>query len=1425
MRQARWALIVVLLLCLRGPEMTARTVAAPLAPQAVGVYTEDFSTYVHKDYAADTVWDIRAHALWLAGLDGVRQVFPVLATDGQGHAVVVWEDYRNGNWDIYAQRVDAAGNYLWAADLRVNSDSGTAGQYDPAIAVDGNGDAIVLWEDRRNGNYDIYAQRLDAGGNHLWAVDLRVDSDTGTAWRLQPAAAVDDGGNAIAVWEDYRNGNWDIYAQRLDAAGNRLWAADMLVNSDTGTTYQGSPAVAVDGSGNAIATWEDGRNGNPDIYAQRLDGSGNRLWAADLRVDSDGGTAFRRCPAVAADANGNAVVVWGDDRNGTSDIYAQRLDAAGNHLWAADPRVNSDSGTAGQQYPAIAVDGSGKAVVVWRDYRNGNGDIYAQQLDTAGNHLWTADLRVDSDTGTNDQDLPVAAADGDGGAIVVWRDYRNGNDDIYAQRVGAAGNRLWAVDLRVNSDSGTAAQYFPAAMVDGSGNAMVVWQDSRGANGDIYAQRLGGAGNRLWASDLRVNSDSGTAQQWLPAAAVGSSGNAVMVWQDYRNGNPDIYAQRLDAAGNRLWVVDSRVNSDSASTGQWYPAVAVTSSGNAVMVWEDYRNGNPDIYVQRLDAAGNRLWTADLRVNSDSGTAGQWYPAVAVDGSENAVVVWEDYRNGNFDIYAQRLDAAGNRLWATDLCVNSDSGTTERYDPAVVVDSIGNAVVVWQDYRDGNPSIYAQRLDVAGNRLWAADLRLNSDTGTAYQFYPAVAVDGGGNAVVVWEDYRNSGGMENPDIYAQRVNVAGNRLWAADVRVNSDTGTAGQGSPAVAMDGSGNAIVVWGDYRNGNDDIYAQKLNQVGGKGWQADLQIVYPDLFYYPTGSAQSRTVDTTPLLISDANVAAGVETNGGSVQFYLTNDGGAHWAQVTPGVTHVFTATGSDLRWKATLTGDPIWRQRSPVVTGLRIEYSTQTPGGDTYEPDDTCAQARPIAVNGAPQQHSFHQPGDSDWAWFQAEAGHTYVLQTAHTGPNADTVLELYNACSQPPTQSDDNAFGPGSLITFQAPASGVYYAKVSQHDPAVYGEGTGYELSVRAQSPAPIVAIVAGRNDQDELQANITFMGDQAYRTFRRLGVPRENLRYLSVGANRDADQDGHLDVDGAPTWADVRYAVQDWPWERGVRLGVPFYLYLVDHGGTDYYCASGCAQGFWVRAEELNLWLSNLEATTGLDEVNVVLEACYSGSFIDVTGYGPAAISAPRRVVIASTGSRVRSFASGRGGYFSDAFFTALGDSADLWTAYVAGRGAVQAAWTEQTPWLDDNGDATADGSDGQVARGRGLAAFGGGSIPVVDWVQVGPVSLTGQALVRVQARDDVAVVSVQAEVYRPGFAVPDTGEGETPVLPVERLTLYDGNGDGVYEGVYGGFTAQGTYRLVAYAWDNDGNLSLPRETMVGQRVYLPLVLR
>jgi hypothetical protein len=755
------------------------------------------------------------------------------------------------------------------------------------------------------------------------------------------------------------------------------------------------------------------------------------------------------------------------------------------------------------------------------------------------------------------------------------------------------------------------------------------------------------------------------------------------------------------------------------------------------------------------------------------------------------------------------------------VTVNQD---TEDYHyqgkPAVAVDTDGNAFVIWEDLRDIQ-GVYSQKLDPNGSRLWAADIPISTADAITD---PTLTIDSNNQALAVWVEGESDGNTAH--IYAQKIDGNGGKLWSTDVRVDAQQSSIPPWfvPTAIATSPDGSAFVAWRDGRNGNDDVYVQKLNAVGTRGWPADLQVVNPDQFYLPEGVVQSRAVDTLDGSITTANLTADYQENGGTVQFSLSNDGGATWADVTPGTNHVFATSGSDLRWKAVLTPDPLW-PRAPTITGVTIDYSSRDQSADDYEPDDTCAQAQPIAVNGAAQHHTFAQQGDADWVRFEVTQGATYIIQTANAQPNADTILSLYQECTQP-LGSDDNAFGSTARLTWQATFSGPVYAQVTNHDPAVSGSGTGYDLSVRTVVQAPVAIIVAGRDDRDSLQANIHYSADRAYRAFLSAGVPKDNLHYLSHDLDRDVDGNGQQDdVAGAATPENVRDAIQSWARTRGVGLGVPFFVYLIDHGHHDQFLANG-TQGK-IYATDLDLWLSNLEATSGADMISVIIEACRSGSFIDITAQGPAEISGRNRVVIASTSSQLNAFPSLQGSYFSDTFWTAMEQSQDMHTAFEWATDAVQATGLSQEPWLDDNGDAVADGKDGALARNRGLGLSFGSSPPIIDWITIGAVS-NGAAQIQAQVRDDFAVQDAHIEIYPPDFVEPaPTTDGTTPVLNVPTRTLTVAASD-VYQVNYSDFTQDGMYRVVVYAEDDDGQQALPQSATVClgcTQVYLPLVQR
>jgi hypothetical protein len=700
-------------------------------------------------------------------------------------------------------------------DFLVNDDTtGGCAQSYPAIARDLSGKFVITWEDDRNGNWDIYAQRYNSTGNPLGS-NFKVNDDPDTASQGDLAISMDSSGNFVITWVDDRNTNLDIYAQRYNSSGTHL-GSNFKVNEDVGSADQWSPAVAMDNSGNFVITWEDDRTGNKDIYAQRYNSSGAPL-GSNFKVNDDLGTAGQGYPAISMDGSGNFVITWSDDRN-YYDIYAQRYNFSGVPL-GSNFKVNSDIGTALQWPSAIAMDGLGKFVVTWRDSRNGDWDIYAQRYNSSGGPLGS-NFKVNDYAGTvwNMPWLSLAIAmDGSGNFVITWEDLRNDYfGDIYAQRYNFSGVPLGS-NFKVN-DTLYASQVYPAIAMDGSGNFIITWEDYRNSNPYIYAQRYNFSGAPS-GSNFKVIDDAGTADQWVPSIAMDGSGKFVITWRDDRNGISDIYAQRYDSYGTPL-SSNFKVNDDVGYAWQYDPVIAVDGSGNFVIAWEDSRTGNKDIYAQRYNSSGAPL-DSNFKVDDDTGTAWQGSPAIVMDGFDNFIITWKDYRNYNWDIYAQRYSSSGNPL-GSNFKVTDDAGTTWQDDPSIAIDGFGDFVITWVDGRNGPYDIYAQRYDSSGAPL-DTNFKVNDDVGTAWQYYPAIAMDGSGNFVITWYDWRNG---SNRDMYTQRYNSSGNPL-GSNFKVNDDTGTSGY--PAIAMDGSGNFVITWEDYRYGGiSDIYAQRYNSSG---------------------------------------------------------------------------------------------------------------------------------------------------------------------------------------------------------------------------------------------------------------------------------------------------------------------------------------------------------------------------------------------------------------------------------------------------------------------------------------------------------------------------------------------------------------------------------------------------------------------
>jgi hypothetical protein len=363
-------------------------------------------------------------------------------------------------------------------------------QYNPQIASDGSGGAIVVWYDRRNGSdYDIYVQRVNSTGVVQWTTDgVALCALAGD--QAAPQILADGAGGAIVVWADGRSVAPGVYAQRVSSSGAPLWTNNG-VPIGTPVGGAGSPQILSDGTGGALIVWDDGRSGFfGDLYAQRVNGAGAAQWTVN-------GVAICAAPEsqaehqLVADGGGGAIIVWQDQRNASNDIYAQRVNSAGTVQWTTNGvAISTASGY--QTVPRIVSDGSGGAIMAWQDSRSGtNMDIYAQRINGLGVVQWTIDGVAVSTAASSS--APRIASDGSGGAVLLWRDKRKGNFNIYAQRVNGAAALQWPVNgMPIGVAPGDKS--VPQIVPDGSGGAITVWNDLRNAWMDIFSQRVGADG-------------------------------------------------------------------------------------------------------------------------------------------------------------------------------------------------------------------------------------------------------------------------------------------------------------------------------------------------------------------------------------------------------------------------------------------------------------------------------------------------------------------------------------------------------------------------------------------------------------------------------------------------------------------------------------------------------------------------------------------------------------------------------------------------------------------------------------------------------------------------------------------------------------------------------------------------------------------
>lgn len=377
----------------------------------------------------------------------------------------------------------------------------------------------------------------------------------------------------------------------------------------------------------------------------------------------------------------------------------------------------------------------------------------------------------------------------------------------------------------------------------------------------------------------------------------------------------------------------------------------------------------------------------------------------------------------------------------------------------------------------------------------------------------------------------------------------------------------------------------------------------------------------------------------------------------------------------------------------------------------------------------------------------------------------------------------------------------------PASSIYTGSIAVSASLTLkakGFKTGLTESDTASAYYPVreskAIVLAGGDPQNYLWKATLMCVNYAYRGLLYQGYSKKNIYYLSPVTEMDVDGDGLLnDVDAYASQANFSAALTDWAKDASDLL-----IYMTDHGGPGTFRMNPDEM---LQATVLNTWLNSLQQTMP-GRIIIIYDACLSGTFVPI-------ITGQKRIILTSASEETALFLHDGGNSFSFHFWSFVYKGAQLDEAFFFGR-EMMAQY--QTALIEANGNGTGNEKEDKmladtIVIGRG--AMSASDLPVIRAVSPDQV-LNGESSAEVFAGNILSlspIVRVWAVVIAPAE---QPSSPDDPIMELPEIELQGPDNAGNYQGIYEGFTLNGTYHVNLYAKDSQGTFSLPGLTRIIQ---------
>jgi hypothetical protein len=385
--------------------------------------------------------------------------------------------------------------------------------------------------------------------------------------------------------------------------------------------------------------------------------------------------------------------------------------------------------------------------VIWTSSSASGTQLIAQHFDAVGRALWPAPGAPVSGSLANARDWE--AFGGKGGFYVSWIAAKQ----VLLQRYTPEGHSAWPQPAKPTTAPG-GTQTSVVGVDDGATGALVAWTDESGVLSQVWTQRLDASGARLWDSaGVHVTATMG-ADQVRPVVQNDGGAGLLVAWKAFREEISRVRVQRIDPAGDLLWGDIGLDMATPAGELNQRPLLTSLGTGAAAMAWSDGFAGQNRVWFQQTSPYGKRLWDPAGTLISDVDSE-KWNPVLAGDGQGDVWIGWEDRRdNRNYQVYVQQRNALGQPWDLGDVPLAPVGANQGHLN--IIDDHRQGLWTAWVDSRFGLPGvgIFFQALDPQGQyRFPLQGVPVATDAVNPER--PQLAVLSPQTAAVVWLDQRH----------------------------------------------------------------------------------------------------------------------------------------------------------------------------------------------------------------------------------------------------------------------------------------------------------------------------------------------------------------------------------------------------------------------------------------------------------------------------------------------------------------------------------------------------------------------------------------------------------------------------------------------------------------------------------------------